>query len=223
MNAGSDFRDKIFILRKKSRSYREIAATLGVSKSTVAYWLSQDPSSKKVKEVLTIKNNALSRVRIQKIISTSRRKWAAWAESARSEAKEIFPTLCKNPLFISGTMLYWGEGDSKIDNPLRFSNTDPRMVGVYVTFLKQVLCVQPEKIRMGLILYHDLDESKTKNFWQAVAGLPEENFMKTQFIKGSHPTKRLAHGICMVVVNSKQCKIKVLEWIDLFSKNLTLG
>jgi len=44
------------------------------------------------------------------------------------------------------------------------------------------------------------------------------NFMKTQYIRGYHPTKRLSRGICMVIVSSRRQKIKVLEWIDLFYK-----
>jgi len=83
--------------------------------------------------------------------------------------------------------------------------------------------IPDEKIRIGLVLYPDLSDGICKSFWSGIMGLPIENFMKTQFIKGHHPTKRLAHGVCMVVVNNRAAKLKVLAWIDFFAKQYTIN
>ena len=218
MDGSSTIEERILSLRKKEKSYAEIASILSISKSTVAYWIGDNPESKKIKDILTRKNISKSRRRIRNVIKASKEKWAAWAKEAHEEAVKNFPALAKNPLFIAGIMIYWGEGDSKPKNPLRISNTDPRMIKLYVEFIKNILKVPEEKIRLGLIIYPDLSDTECKNFWAKITNLEKTNFMKTQYIRGYHPTKRLSHGICMVVVNSRQQKIKLLEWIDLFYK-----
>ncbi|MDO8536714.1 MAG: helix-turn-helix domain-containing protein [bacterium] len=223
MGGGSILKERILTLRRKRKSYKEIAEILDVAKSTVSYWISNNPESRVIKDILTKQNIIKSRRRIRKIIKLSKEKWAAWREVARKEALRNFPATIKNPLFVAGITIYWGEGDSKPKNPMRISNTDPRMISVYIHFLREVMLIPDEKIRMGLILYPDLSDAVCKKFWARVSGLDENHFMKTQYIKGYHPTKRLSHGICMVVVNSRQNKVKILEWIDLFHKKYKIN
>lgn len=139
---------------------------------------------------------------------------------ARQEAQKDFLKLIKNPLFIAGLMLYWGEGDSKTKNPIRLSNTDPRMISLYIKFLVKCLNIPKEKLRSNIILYPDLSKRKCINFWIEKTGMPKQQFYKTQFIKGKHPTKRLTNGICMVVYSNREIKEKILVWIDLLSKKL---
>lgn len=147
-------------------------------------------------------------------------KWEQWRQAARDEARKEFPKLAKNYLFVAGLMLYWGEGDSKLKNPLRLTNTSPQMIKIYTKFLIDILKVPKEKLRVGLILYPDLNEGKTKEFWSKTIDMPPEQFYKTQFITGQHPTARLSRGICMIIMNSRQLKEKVLAWIDLISNKL---
>lgn len=223
MGTGSILKDRILELRRKKKGYNEIAEILGIAKSTVSYWIADHPESLKVKSILQEQNRVKSRKRIQKIIKLSKKKWLAWREVARKEAVRDFPFAAQNPLFVAGIAIYWGEGDSKPKNPLRISNTDHRMINLYTSFLKKVMRIPDEKIRLGLILYPDLSDVECKRFWARTTGLSSHNFMKTQFIKGYHPTKRLSRGICMVVVNSTQHKVKMLEWIDLFHKKYRMG
>ncbi len=137
-------------------------------------------------------------------------------------AREEFRIAIADPLFSAGIALYWGEGDRGPCNPLRLSNTDGRMIGTYSLFLRTFMQVPMEKIRIGLVLYPDLSDSQCRAFWASVAGVPTGNFMKTQYIDGKHPTKRLPYGICMVVVNSRAAKLKMLTWIDIFAKRYTI-
>jgi hypothetical protein len=210
---------KIFELRKKGKSYNEIANTLNLSKSTISYWLADCLESRSIKESLTQENRKKSGIRIGQY---SKERWQAYRESAKQEAIEQFPKFLKNPLFIAGIMLYWGEGDSKQKNPLRLSNTSGRMVNIFTNFLRVIMGVHADKIKLGIILYPDLSDEYCREYWINVSGLSANNFNKTQFIRGRHPTKRLSHGICMIVVNSRYQKIKMLTWIDIFSKQYTM-
>lgn len=216
VDTGSDLSERILSLRRNRKSYNEIAQALGISKSTVSYWLAENPESKKIKSFLMAENRERSRYRIQKVIQSSREKWEKVRELGRKEAHNSFNTFLENPIFLVGLSFYWGEGDSKPKNPLRISNTDPRMVHLYIRFLKEILSISSDKIKLGLILYPDISEVSAREFWLRATGLDQNNFFKTQYIRGRHPTKRLSQGICMIVTRSIKEKAKVLEWIDIF-------
>ncbi len=213
-------KNKAIELRKQNKSYNEIRQILGVSKSTLAAWFKNDPMSKKVKVILTKQNSENSRQRIKNLIKTNNIRWEKWREAARQEAKIDFKSLFKNPLFITGLMLYWGEGDSKSGNPVRLSNTDPRMIRLYIKFLTKSLNISKKSIKIALILYPDLSENECIKFWAKITGIEKSQFYKTQFIKGKHPTKKLSHGVCMVTCGNRQLKEKFIVWIDLLSKTL---
>jgi len=207
-------------LRKRGKSYNKISEELNVPKSTLSVWFSDLEWSKNIKRELVRRANYIAKKRLRIINKRRRKKWEEWREEARQKAREDFPLLKNNPLFIAGLMLYWGEGDSNIKNPFRLSNTDPRMIALYTKFLTKSLNIPKENLRPTVILYPDLSEEKCLNFWVAIIGIPKSQFYKTQFIKGRHPTKRLSNGICMIACGNRQIKEKILIWIDLLSKNL---
>ena len=215
-------RERIIALRQKHKSYREIAGALGISKGTVSYWLAANTESQAIKKILTEKQRIWSRKHMTKIAKAASKRWELWRAEARKEAEQQFPFLLKNPLFVAGVTMYWGEGDSKMKNPLRLSNTDPRMIHLYVKFLREILGVPNQKIRVALILYPDLHDVDCKRFWSRVTGLAYKNFIKTQYIRGYHPTKRLQYGVCVVIVSSRQLKEKFGVWIDLLSRQATM-
>ena len=210
-------------LRKQGKSYNKISQELSIPKSTLVGWLANQKWSQNIKKELTRKANYISRKRLLFFIEERREKFEKIREGFRLEAETEFPFLMKNPLFIAGINIYWGEGDNKSTGCLlRISNIDPRMIGVFSSFLRNVLFVPEEKLRVGIILYPDLSETKCKNFWQEVTKIPLNQFHKTQFIHGKHPTRRIEHGICMLTISSKKYKEKVIKWIDLFSKQYTI-
>jgi len=206
-------------LRKKGKSYKEISKILDIPKSTMHYWFKDLVWSEKIRNELTEKAVKLSRKRIRKVIKANKEKWLRWRKDFRDEAKREFPKLKTNPLFIAGLMLYWGEGDSNLKNATRLTNTDPRMVSLFCKFLVKICNISKDNIRVHLILYPDLSEEKCKIIWSKKINIPKNQFDKTQFIYGKHPTKRLEIGICSIRA-PKSCglKEKIFTWIDLFSK-----
>ena len=207
-------------LRKQRKSYNEISKLLNIPKSTLAEWFKESYFSKTIKIELTKIAQEKSTERMRLISKAKTIYWKNWREAARQEAKREFKNFINDQLFIAGTMLYWAEGDSKLKNPLRLTNTDHRMISLYLKFLIRTLNFPKEKIRATLILYPDLSEENCLNFWSKITELPQSQFYKTQFIKGKHPTRRLTNGICMIIINSRQLKEKFIVWIDLLSKNL---
>lgn len=207
-------------LRRENKSYNEISKILKIPKSTLSDWFKNDPRSQKIKMALSQKSNPNIAKRIHLFTELNKQRWEKWREEARKEAKIEFIKLLNKPLFIAGLMLYWGEGDNKPKNPLRLTNTNPKVISLYVKFLITILRIPKKIIKINLILYPDLNEKKCLNFWSNITDINSANFYKTQFIKGRHPTKRVNNGICMIICNSRQLKEKILTWIDLLSNTL---
>ncbi|MBU4284751.1 hypothetical protein KKF60_02010 [Patescibacteria group bacterium] len=208
-------------LRKQNKSYNQISQKLGIPKSTLVYWFGDKNWSKNIKNKLNTRNILLFKTRLKLINKTRIEKWEKWRESFRIEARKEFKKLFRDPLFISGINLYWGEGDSVLKNgKVRLSNTDYRLIKVFTKFLVNIIGVPKEKIKCTLILYPDLKEKKCKLFWRNIIKIPLSQFYKTQFIKGKHPTKRLENGICMIQVLSRGIKEKIMVWTDLLYKNV---
>jgi len=210
-------------LRKQGKSYSKISSELGISKSTLADWFSKSKWSIIIRKELTRKANYISKKRLLFFTKKRREEWGKLRENFREEASREFSLLTKNPLFIAGINIYWGEGDSKLSNGLlRVSNVDHRMIGIFIRFAREVLKIPEDKFRIGLILYPDLNEKKCKTFWQKITAVQLDQFHKTQFIKGKHPTKKIEKGICMVSVSSIRYKEKVIKWIDLFADKYSI-
>ncbi len=208
-------------LRKQKKSYNEISKELGIPKSTIHYWFKSLRWSKAIKKELTERAQRLATKQMKAMARANKRRWEAWRKQHREDAKKEFPVLKLNSLFLAGLMLYWGEGDSKMNNYIvRLANTDPEMIKLFSLFLHKTLWVPRNKIKINLILYPDLNEEKCKNFWSRCSGIPKNKFYKTQFIKGRHPTRRLSYGICNVCVSSRALKEKIFTWLKLYQQEL---
>ncbi len=203
-------------MRKRGKSYGKISKELDIPKSTLSGWFSALKWSRELKEELTRKANYVSRKRLLRVNKARQEGWEKWREEFRKAARKEFPRLLKNPLFVLGLGLYWGEGDHRLENgKVSLVNTDPKIIRLFGEFLRKVLGVPEEKIRAWLILYPDLSEKKCKNFWSEVSGVSLERFRKTQFIRGRHPTRRTTHGMCTIQVNSRGLKEKIFIWTGL--------
>lgn len=208
-------------LRKKNKSYNEISQTLNIPKSTLAYWFRNAYWSRKIKKNLIKEAQRKAKRQLRLMVKARKKFWEKCHQSYREQAAKEFPILKQNPLLLAGLMLYWGEGDSKIENgKVRLSNIDPVMIRLFVSFLYSICKIPREKIKIFIILYPDLDEQICKKYWNRISKIPLSQFEKVQFIQGRHPTKRLSHGICSVGVSSRELKEKIFVWLKLYQKEL---
>ena len=207
------------VLRREGKSYNQIIQNLGVTKGALSYWFRDVDWSKDIRLQLTEKAQKVSRKRIVRLNDLRKAKWLRVYEKARDEAVEEFIQLKESPLFFSGIMLYWGEGDKVFKNGhVRLSNTDPELLFVFVRFLLEICNIPLNKVRGNILLYPDLVPEVCLKFWSKNTCIPRENFCKPTVIQGRHKTKRLEYGVCIAYVNSKYLKAKLLKWIELCSK-----
>lgn len=207
-------------MRKSGKSYKDIAEALKIPKATLSDWFSKEGWSKEIRKKLTDVVILDSTARLVALDKVRGEHLVKLYEEARVEAREELQTLKYHPLFIAGLMLYWGEGDKLSKSNVRLANTDPQLILLYLTFLRQVCRIPEAKIRIHLLLYPDIDRESAMRFWAFATKLSRSHFVKPVIIQGKHKSKRLAYGVCNVVVSSTYLKVKIKEWLKTLPQEL---
>jgi len=220
---------RIITLRKKGRTYTEIANALKIPKSTVAWWL----KDVKIPESLE-----------KQILERSRRKWSRniaiynkfygkirsreaarirdkYKEKAAKEIKRLF----KKDIKLIGAALYWAEGSTKNRNSLRFGNSNPLMIKTIMKFFREVCNIPDEKIKARIHLYPGINHQEATNYWKKIAKLSKKNFHKPQVqisraSKGVRPRNTLPYGTLHLTVNNTEITCRVKGWIRGISERI---
>lgn len=216
-------KQKAFELRQQFKSYKTISRELNIPIGTLAGWFKKEPWSENIKSVLITRQASSSHEHMEKLRIANVRRFEEQRNKYRQEAISEFRKLRKSPLFIAGLMLYWGEGEKEPkSSQVRLGNSNPTLVKTFYIFLRDCLKIEENKIHCWLLLYPDLIESVQKKFWSVSLGVPLENFKKSIFIKGRHPSKRMAYGVGTIYVSSRALKERILKWIDMANDYLRL-
>lgn len=207
-------------MRRGGKSYRQIHQELQIPMSTLSNWLNKEDWSAKIRAHLASEATRGHVARLTELNRIRGQHLARAYEAARSEARQEFELLKYDPLFISGIMLYWGEGAKDPKQSLKFTNSDPKMIQFYVEFLVKSCGMPMEKIKAYVLIYPQIEEKTARAYWSKMANIPWENFTKTIVIQGRHATRRLGWGVCTVSVSSTYFKQKFLEWMKLLPEEL---
>lgn len=215
-------------LRMEGKSYRQIQKELDLkSKGTLSSWFKHiklpQTSIKKLEKNIekTTKNGFLK-------FNTERcRRIKKENNEAILNGLKLVDKLNKRELMLIGASLYWGEGtkESKKKNQtqLAFTNSDPKMVMVFIRFVREILEVPEEKIRSGIYLYPGISESEARQFWSSVTGLPKDRFYIMRFVskasKGKRQQNRLPHGTNIIKVSKRTIFYKVVGMIEGIAQN----
>lgn len=160
-------------LRAKGMSYSLISEQLGVSKSTLSNWLKDLP--------YTPNEEVLSRIRRGQGTYGLRRRQIRIDEIAMLKARGISEVgkVSKRDLWMIGLGLWIGEG-SKTMEQIRLVNSDPRVVRLFIRWLREICELQDENITIAMHLYPDSDELSSMKYWMNITKLPKKQFRKTQ-------------------------------------------
>ena len=214
-------KEKATELRRLGISYKQIGRELGIPIGTLAGWFKNEPWSIEIRDRLASTESLAYPEKLKRLIDAVKQKHAILHESYRKEARDEFIVLKNDRLFIAGLMLYWGEGDKKVENSqVKLRNSEPGMIKVFYLFLIEVMKIPSEKIKINLLLYPDLADMPLRNLWSIATGIPLSQFKKSVYIQGRHPAKRLSYGVGNIRVGSRKYKEKILEWIKLYEKEL---
>lgn len=195
-------------LRKRGKSYSEIAKILKVAKGTLSVWLKDIPLSKKQKSALK------GLLRAQYIGAKANQKKAQTRrETVFGLAYEESKKLINDPLFLSGLMLYWAEG-TKQGNTVAFSNSDPKMIALMMKWFRRICRVPLDKFRVVIYIHALLVNSNWKSFWAKITNIPKSQFLK-HYVKPTitkHRRNKLYNGTCSIRISSVDLLNKIRGW-----------
>lgn len=211
MGTNIQLKQEAIALRRNGMSYNNIIKKLGIkSKGTLSLWFKNLKLSNKSKNLLE-KNNKLAHDR-GLFITNNNRSIRIKKENleAYNTGKECINLISEKELLLIGAALYWGEGSKServTGTPLDFSNSDPRMVSVYMKFIRKILKIPEEKIRAGIHLYPSTSVNKAREFWAITTSLPKDRFYIIKQIsrasQGKRPFNILPYGTIAIKINSR--------------------
>ncbi|MEW6101954.1 MAG: hypothetical protein AB1481_06645 [Candidatus Omnitrophota bacterium] len=197
-------------LRKEGSSYSEIKKIINVSKSTLSEWLKDIPLTEEHKKRLT-RLQATAYLGAKKLQERSK----FHHEEIRRKAKDELCILADNSFFVSGLMLYWAEGDKR-SGRLQFSNSDPEMIKLMMSWFRKFCKVPEQKFRICLFLHTLHTREDSLEYWADITGLPLKQFNRP-YIKPtiySNRKNKLYNGTCVIKIHSRDLWSKILGWIE---------
>jgi transcriptional regulator with XRE-family HTH domain len=186
-------RDRARELRAtRGMSIKAIAAAVGVSTSSVSHWVRDVELSVEQRQALASRNPALNPD------FNGSKTCARRALEARRHHQDHGRELARHgePLFVAGCMLYWGEG-AKSRTQVGFSNSDPDMAALFISFLRTYFGVTDDMVRVSCHLFADHLQRQTEieRFWLRTLDLPADRLGKSIVNVHSKYSKRLRTNV----------------------------
>ncbi|KOX19166.1 MULTISPECIES: hypothetical protein [unclassified Streptomyces] len=199
-NAKDDLRARARELRLEGRTYDQIQAELGCSKSSVSLWVRDlpKPEPRYTEEELRARMNA-GLARLRETRDEERRE-------TKRLARESVGALSDRELFIAGVTLYWAEGAKdksyRRREVLQFINSDPDVITLYLRWL-DLLGVTPDRLRFRVSIHESADVAEAERFWAELAGVDGSTFRRATLKRHNPRTVRKntgeAYRGCLVV------------------------
>jgi hypothetical protein len=197
-------------LRRLGWSYGEIMSILPVAKGTLAGWCREIRLSED--QCRAIASRTGTRFGVPR---DTQRKRRAEVERIRSMALAEVPVLLTEPMWVAGTVLYWGEG-RKTKKELELANADPAALRLFMRWARRYHD-RAARFRACLNLHADNDEGAAIAWWCEQLGLAPRDFTKT-FVKPDgtgHRKNHLPHGVCRVRMGrSGDAWHRTMVWIE---------
>lgn len=211
----AETREKAVKLRRAGKSYAQINAALGESlpKSTLASWFWKEnvPSpftkEKQRKHLDSIRPQANQarrdgrNARLETIARNAKREVKTYPLSERGFQKSILAAL------------YWAEGGKYPGvSGLRFVNTDPDLLRLYLSLLRSCYTIDESKLRIRLHLHYYHPIRKSKDFWAQTLRIPSEQITSV-YVKKRSRKKRFRKnfmGICFVQYGDSSIREELL-------------
>lgn len=204
-----DLRTQAITLRFEGKTYREILAVVPVAKSTLSLWFRSVSLSKEQEQVYSERKRlaglrgGMAR-RKERVERTSQ-----IIDSARNE----ITSLDHERLGLIGATLYWAEGSKEKINGrgqrVAFSNSDPRMILVFLKWLTIYLGVSRQNILFNLYIHENyrLVSEEHVAFWRNTIGVGYNTLERVYVKKHNLSPKRKNvhsnyHGQLNVIVKN---------------------
>lgn len=210
-------------LRQAGNSYGEIWSVLGIPKSTQSCWFKNLKLNPDAQDILRRKQgNGLKALALCNQHRTHR------IQNENEKSRNTFETHVQNindrDLMLIGASLYWAEGQKTFNAKqgeypfIRFSNSDPQMVILFLKFLKKILAIPKNKIRGEIYIQPNLSPHDSFTYWHSITGISKDNLKVykalSQASKGKRPKNLLPYGTIHIRVKGRLQYFKIKGLID---------
>jgi predicted transcriptional regulator len=193
-NAKDDLRAKARQLREQGLTYNQIAAELGVSKSSVSLWVRDLPRP----ERLSYEENR------RRSAEGVRRYWAAERPLRETERQAVSTAaaaeigqLTDREVLIAGAVAYWCEGAKnkphRRDDRVIFTNSDAELTRFFLRFL-DVADVRREDLIFSVQIHESADVNAAQKFWLSVTQASAAQFRRPTLKRHNPRTIRMNTG-----------------------------
>jgi hypothetical protein len=189
-NAKDDLHAKARRLREQGYDYNQIAAELGISKSSVSLWVRDLPRTGRLSYEECRKRAAEGARRYWEAERPARE---AKRQATRAAAVAEIGALTERELIIAGAIAYWCEG-AKNKPYLRqdrvvFMNSDPGLIMFFLRFL-EAAGVGQDRLIYRVQIHESADVAAAEQFWLALTGAAPDQFRRTTLKRHNPKTVR---------------------------------
>jgi transcriptional regulator with XRE-family HTH domain len=182
------------LYNQQKLSMAEIAERLGCSQNKVAYWM--------------VKHEIPRRDISEAIYRWHNPDGDPFEVQALSSEDE-------RALFYLAVALYIGEG-KKRGHDVSLSNTDPRVIRIFLRFLRKICGVDESKVWAWINIFDDAGLEEAQRYWEESTGLLSSQFYKpvVRPQKGGSYSNLSEHGTLTVGVSNTNLRDIVLNWCE---------
>ena len=192
-------------LRKRGYSLDEIVRSLGVSKSSASVWIRNTKLSSIAEKRL------LTKITVGQLASqkSKRAQTAIKEKNALDTANSILNnfTLTSSALKILCAMIYYCEGRKSLQEGVSFTNSDPKLISLFVNLLRKSFDLNEKKFRVCVHLHSYHDSKRQLKFWSKTTSIPLNQFIKPYLKPSSGMYKKEGYEGCINVSLGQNCLI----------------
>ncbi|MBU1000277.1 helix-turn-helix domain containing protein [Patescibacteria group bacterium] len=216
-----DVKEKAITLRKQGYSIKEVAAKLNIAQSTSSVWLSDIILSIAAQKRLE-KRKILGQYKSIFIRKKAREKRRVVLEKTASEMLLTIP-LSQALAKLCCSLVWWCEGN-KNTTSVKFTSSDPTLIGNFLSLLRTGFKVDESKLR-ALVHIHGYHNNNTqKQFWSKITGIPIDQFHKSYLKPNTGKRLKENYPGCLALVYYDASIAKELKAIyNVFSKFRGVG
>lgn len=216
-----EIKQKVKNLRKKGYSIGWIAKECSISKSTVHEWVRTMIGAKEYARLG--KERWIREIQPLGALGQRKKRENKIAKIEVEVNEEIARLRITSDMKRAAlSILYWAEG-TKGRGMLKFTNTDPRLMLLFITLLRESYDIDETKFRVRMHLHWYHKERLTKQFWSDLLKIPSKQFNKTYWKKRSKEKvfRRNIGGICFLGYNSDDLRERILHYAYAFGERTT--
>jgi transposase len=213
-NAKDEKRREAAALREAGWSINDIAARLGVAKSTVSRWAGHvplDPDTERAQEKRELAVRRIAGRWDDYRADRDQRQAEVWEEAAHDVG-----ALSDRDVLLVGAIAYWCEGSKSKpwarNDRLTFINSDPGLLSIFLRFL-ELGGHRAEDLNYRLSIHETADADAAAEWWAERLAIPIGRFQRPTMKKHRPQTRRANvgddyHG-CLIIQAPKS---RLLYW-----------